>query len=125
MLPKTSSVRDRQLTLNPEIASALLQVINAVRQILTTLEGTGSEGDRDYTGLVERLQQLQGGNGTAMSPVCRARSAAQPCPLGQELWQRYRRRVPKLADSVCLEAASCWAANSTVSPGNLMSPGRY
>ncbi|MBC6421904.1 MAG: hypothetical protein GDA43_11770 [Hormoscilla sp. SP5CHS1] len=31
--------------------------------------GDCSEGDRDYTGLVERLQQLQGGNGTAMCAV--------------------------------------------------------
>lgn len=60
-----SYLRDRALTLNPEIASALLQVIDAVRQILTTLEGTGSEGDRDYTGLVETLQQLQGGKDPA------------------------------------------------------------
>ncbi|MGK7900614.1 MAG: chemotaxis protein CheA [Hormoscilla sp.] len=71
-----SFLRDRALTVNPEIASALLQVIDAVRQILTTLEGTGSEGDRDDTALVETLQQLQGGN----PPVAETESTTEILP---------------------------------------------
>ncbi len=48
-----------QLKLNPEITSILLQVVDAVKQILTTLESTGEEGETDYTKLIEATSQLQ------------------------------------------------------------------
>lgn len=48
-----------QLKLNPEITSILLQVVDAVKQILTTLESIGEEGETDYTKLIEALSQLQ------------------------------------------------------------------
>ncbi len=47
------------LHLNPEIISALLQVVDAVKQILTSLESSGEEGENDYTALIETLSQLQ------------------------------------------------------------------
>ena len=52
-------LRDRQLSLNPEITSSLLQVVDSVKQILTSLESTGEEGDRDYKALVEKLHGLE------------------------------------------------------------------
>ncbi|NEP02342.1 MAG: chemotaxis protein CheA [Symploca sp. SIO2E9] len=54
-----SRLRDRYLTLNPDITSALLLVVDAVRQLLQNLESTGEEGDADYADLLERLSQLQ------------------------------------------------------------------
>ncbi|MDJ0718022.1 MAG: chemotaxis protein CheW [Prochloraceae cyanobacterium] len=52
-------LRDRQLSLNPEITSSLLQVVDSVKQILTSLESIGEEGDRDYKALVEKLHGLE------------------------------------------------------------------
>ena len=54
-----SRLRDRELTLIPAIANALLQVIDAIRQILVTLESTGAEGNTDFSALIETLEQLQ------------------------------------------------------------------
>ncbi|MEM9483441.1 MAG: Hpt domain-containing protein, partial [Cyanobacteria bacterium P01_F01_bin.116] len=56
-----SRLRDRHLTLTPEITTALLQVVDAIQQILTALEATGNEGDGDYAALIGRLGQLQAG----------------------------------------------------------------
>ena len=46
-------------SLNPEITSVLLQIVDAVLQILVSLKSTGEEGDADYTTLIEVLEQLQ------------------------------------------------------------------
>ena len=52
-------LRDGEVLLDPELTSALLTLVDAVRQILTSIESTGAEGDVDYTALVERLDRLQ------------------------------------------------------------------
>lgn len=54
-----SRLREGQLTLNLEVTNGLLQVIDAVRVILTTLETTGEAGEFDFTGLIETLAQLK------------------------------------------------------------------
>ena len=40
-------LRDRQLTLNPEITTALMSMVDAVRQMLSQIETAGQEGERD------------------------------------------------------------------------------
>ncbi len=57
-----SKLRDRNLFLTPEITTALLQVIDAVRHILTTLESTGEEGEADFSELRATLEFLQTGD---------------------------------------------------------------
>jgi two-component system chemotaxis sensor kinase CheA len=52
-------LRDGQLTLNPEIATALLGVVDAVRQMLKEIGSTGQDGDVDYPELRETLTRLQ------------------------------------------------------------------
>ncbi len=54
-----SRIRDRDIILNPDITSALLLVVDAVRQLLQNLESTGEECDTDNTNLLEILSQLQ------------------------------------------------------------------
>lgn len=56
-------LRDRALALNPEITSALLQIIDAIREILNNIETTGQEGEADYSELIKTLYQLQGEQG--------------------------------------------------------------
>src|SRR5579862_382816 len=50
-----SSLRDGRLLLNAEITSALLALVDVVRQILVNIENTGQEGEGDYTSLIETL----------------------------------------------------------------------
>jgi len=52
-------LRDGQLLLNPELTTALLSMVDAVRQMLKQIELTGKDGATDYPDLRERLTQLQ------------------------------------------------------------------
>jgi two-component system, chemotaxis family, sensor kinase CheA len=51
-------LRDRQLNLNPERTTALLAMVDAVRQMLAGIESTGSEGERDDQELIASLTGL-------------------------------------------------------------------
>ena len=53
-----SKLRDGELVLSAEIATALLGVVDAIRQMLASLEADGSEGEVDYTALIETLDRL-------------------------------------------------------------------
>jgi two-component system chemotaxis sensor kinase CheA len=55
-----SKMRDGELHLTPEITSALLRVVDAVREILGNIEQNGAEGNTDYSELVALLEKLQG-----------------------------------------------------------------
>ncbi len=52
-------LRDGQLKLNPELTTALLGLVDAVRQILGSIEASGGEGERDDTKLIAMLTCLQ------------------------------------------------------------------
>jgi len=70
-------LRDGQLTLNPEITTALLGTVDAVRQMLKEVKSTGQDGDADYPKLRETLTRLAS---TATDPAVAASSspAAKP-----------------------------------------------
>ena len=59
-----SRLRDGVLTINSEIASGLLTLVDCARQILSQIEKTGAEGSVDYSVLVENLARLQVGGKT-------------------------------------------------------------
>jgi len=52
-------LRDGQLTLNRELTTALLGMVDAVRQMLGSIEVSGGEGERDDTKLIATLTRLQ------------------------------------------------------------------
>jgi len=52
-------LRDGELRLNLEITTALLATVDAVRQMLSSIEATGAEGERDDRALIARLTMLQ------------------------------------------------------------------
>lgn len=54
-------LRDGQLVLNPEITTALLSMVDAVRQMLKQIELAGKDGDSDYPELRQQLTRLQRG----------------------------------------------------------------
>jgi len=67
-----SDLRDGKKLLTPEITSALLQLVDAVRRMLTAIERSGADGEEDFAGLIQvltRLQQGEGENGGAGAPT--------------------------------------------------------
>lgn len=56
-------LRDRTLTITPQIVDRLLQSIDAIRQILTQIDATHQEGDQDHTALLQSLKAIQTANG--------------------------------------------------------------
>jgi two-component system chemotaxis sensor kinase CheA len=56
-----SKLRDGELDMTPDITNALLTMVDAVREILSNIEKNRSEGDIDYSDLVELMAYLQSG----------------------------------------------------------------
>src|SRR5258707_2047198 len=67
---------DGQLTLNPELTTALLGMVDAVRQMLKEIQATGQDGEVDYPELRENLTRLQQVGAVAAKPVGAAESPA-------------------------------------------------
>jgi two-component system chemotaxis sensor kinase CheA len=71
-------LRDGQLMLNPEITTALLGMVDAIRQMLKEIESTGADGENDYPELRETLTQLQKSAADgAPTPVTVVKAAGQ------------------------------------------------
>ena len=68
-----SRLRDGVLTLTPDMTSALLELVDAVRTILDQIERTGAEAEGDHSALVARLTALL----EAPSPAPSAQEPAQ------------------------------------------------
>jgi two-component system chemotaxis sensor kinase CheA len=86
-------LRDGQLTLNPAITTALLGMVDAVRQMLKEIESTGRDGEIDYPELRETLTQLlfpeSAVSKTAAGKLEAAlHAAAPPMSLGAILMQQ-------------------------------------
>ncbi len=56
-----SKLRDMELAMTQDIANSLLTMVDAVREILSNIENNRSEGDIDYSDLVELMTYLQSG----------------------------------------------------------------
>ncbi len=87
-------LRDGQLTLNPEITTALLGMVDAVRQMLGSIEASGNEGERDDTKLIATLTRLQqppeapAKSEVASVPESTAEADDLPANIGDLLMQR-------------------------------------
>ena len=87
-------LRDGQLTLNPELTTALLGMVDAVRQMLGSIDVSGGEGERDDTKLIATLTRLQQGpeqpakSAVAPVPEHTSEAAALPSSIGDILMQR-------------------------------------
>ena len=60
-----SLVRDGDLPLTPNMTSALLQMVDAIRHMLTCIEQNGMDGEEEYQELKARLTALQSGEAVA------------------------------------------------------------
>jgi two-component system chemotaxis sensor kinase CheA len=77
-------MRDGDLRLDAEIASALLALVDALREILGNIESTGEEGDGNYDALIHCLQELH--DRTASTPS----NAPEPVPATPVAAPRFR-----------------------------------
>jgi two-component system chemotaxis sensor kinase CheA len=57
-----SKLRDGELAPSPEITTALLQMIDAIRHMLTSVEAVGNEGERNDQELIKTLTRLLQGS---------------------------------------------------------------
>jgi two-component system chemotaxis sensor kinase CheA len=73
-----SKLRDGELGLSPEIATALLRMVDAIRQMLEQIGATGNEGERNDQGLIDTLELLQEGKsskGARSNPSAQSQEA--------------------------------------------------
>ena len=79
-----SKMRDGQLLLNAEITTALLAMVDAIRQMLARIEASGTEGEQEYPEVVAELKRLHDGTpAAAPAPVAVAPvvpAVAPPAP---------------------------------------------
>ncbi len=52
-------LRDGALTTTPEITSALLSLVDVIREVLSEIAATGEEGKKNYSALINTLTQLE------------------------------------------------------------------
>jgi two-component system chemotaxis sensor kinase CheA len=74
-----SSLREGETALNDEITTALLHLVDAVREMLAHIEETGEEADEEYAELLVTLKRLQAGesgSGAGGAPESQAESEA-------------------------------------------------
>ena len=72
-----SQLRDGAIGLDAERTTALLQMVDAVRQMLDRIESSGNEGERDDRGLIETLTRLQKGEEAAAGSKAEKREVAE------------------------------------------------
>ena len=63
-----SLLRDGDISLTPDIASALLKMVDAIRQMLTCIQESGNDGEEEYRELKALLTELQKGGDASSSP---------------------------------------------------------
>ena len=59
-----SDLREGTMQLNPEITTALLKLVDAIREMLESIDGTGAEGERNDAALIDTLTVLHRGDET-------------------------------------------------------------
>jgi two-component system, chemotaxis family, sensor kinase CheA len=67
-----SDLRDGKKTLTPAITNGLLQLVDAVRGILTAIEATGADGENEFPELIDLLTRLQSGEVASPAPAVKA-----------------------------------------------------
>jgi len=71
-----SKLRDGELALNPEMTTALLAMVDAIRQMLASVEAVGNEGERNDQELIQTLTRLLQGSAALAAPAPKSEAAA-------------------------------------------------
>jgi len=54
-----SRLREGSIQITPQITTGLLALVDAIRQVLSSIEKSGTEGDGDFSTLIVQLTQLR------------------------------------------------------------------
>jgi two-component system chemotaxis sensor kinase CheA len=95
-----SRLRDGKLTLNAEITSGLLAMVDAVRRMLAAIQDSGQDGEQDYAPLIEVLARLQdepAGETPAAASSAHPGASPPPQPAADGEQARAAEVVPKLS----------------------------
>jgi len=81
-----SRLRAGELRFNATIATSLLHVVDAIREIMSRIEATSTEGDGDYSELTGELERLRAAtqeelDAAAQRPPAPANIVAPPAPV--------------------------------------------
>ena len=98
-----SRLRDRTMAITPEITSALLETIDAVRSHMEALEKTGEESPIAHTALLDRLLQLQAAEG-AQSEVEPSARSLESTPAALEVAAPEREKLDLTTEPLCEKA---------------------
>ncbi len=79
-----SDLRDGRKVLTPEITSALLRLVDAVRAMLSDIEVTGADGQQDFSELIELLARLQRSDVAPLAVVAAPAIAEGAAPVGPD-----------------------------------------
>lgn len=74
-------LRGGQLRVTPEITTALLSMVDAIQQMLRSIEAAGNEGAGDYTELVRVLERLAGAGPAGSVPPPHGVPVPVPVPV--------------------------------------------
>jgi two-component system chemotaxis sensor kinase CheA len=81
-----SRMRDGKLKLSPEITTVLLAMVDALRALLGSIEGSGAEGDRDCSEVIKRVTECTERGPAVSRADCRdAEPGAGTAPIGEIL----------------------------------------
>ena len=72
-----SRLRDGELDLTPDLVTLILQVVDATKRMLVSIEATGAEGDENHDALIRLLQSVSGRKAPAAAPQVAAQVAPQ------------------------------------------------
>lgn len=76
-------LRDGQMTLDPQLTTVLLEMVDAVRSLLSQIEATGAEGDADYSLLVGRMQDVLDGKTPKPAPAAEPDETSAIAPAAE------------------------------------------
>jgi two-component system chemotaxis sensor kinase CheA len=92
-----SRLRDGELLLNPDITTALLRMVDAVRQMMQSIEAIGNEGERNDEELIKMLTRVQQGGSLEEGPAAAPPAAATPPPYAAP--SKHAKAAPPSADA--------------------------
>ena len=75
-------LREGKLALNPEITTALLEMVDAIRQMLAEIQASGQDGASEFAGLLDALNRLQHSGATSHAPLHKLEDDARPAANG-------------------------------------------
>ena len=114
-------LRDGRLTLTPEITTALLAMVDAVRQMLGSIEATANEGERNDQELIAGLTRLLQAETAAAAPF--EPKPSQSLPPIQNSPQLAQTAGDVVVGAGKAEASDVWAAVEPQHAGEQFPPG--